>query len=287
MNLQWFPGHMTKTRRMIEENLKQIDIVIELVDARIPFSSRNPQIDEIVKDKPRLLLLNKSDISDSRLNKEWEKYFEAKGIPTMSICSVSGKSLNAVTDKCRGLLAEKIARDKERGIVNRPIKVMIVGVPNVGKSSLINKLSGKKAAKTGDRPGVTTGKQWIRLENGFELLDTPGILWPKFEDKQVGLKLAYTGAIRDEVIDTEELACHFLLYLREKYPDALTARYKMTDMQNLDGYELLQLLGRKRGFVISGGEIDTLRAASVLLDEFRGAKLGNITLEEPFREGNR
>jgi len=284
MNLQWFPGHMTKTRRMIEENLKLIDVVIELVDARIPLSSRNPQIDEIVKDKPRLLLLNKADISDAAVNKRWEKYFADMGIEAMAISSTMGKSLGTVTDKCRELLKDKLARDRERGIVNRPIKIMVVGVPNVGKSSFINKLSGKKSAKTGDRPGVTTGKQWIRLANGFELLDTPGILWPKFEDEQVGLKLAFTGAIRDEVIDVEELACHLLMYLRANYPDALAARYKMTDndgLDGLDGYELLQLLGRKRGFVISGGEIDTLRASSVLLDEFRGAKLGNITLETP------
>ena len=281
MNIQWFPGHMTKTRRMIEENIKLVDIVVELVDARIPLSSRNPQIDEIVGTKPRLMLLNKSDIADSSLNKEWEQYFSAKGIATMIITSTGGKNFNNVLEKCRSILKDKIEKDKERGIVNRAIKMMVVGVPNVGKSSFINKLSGKKSAKTGDRPGVTTGKQWIRLANGFELLDTPGILWPKFEDQEVGLKLAYTGAIRDEVIDTEELACYFLEYLRDNYPEALTNRYKMTDMAGLKGYELLELLGRKRGFVISGGEIDTLRAASVLLDEFRGAKLGNITLERP------
>ncbi len=284
MNLQWFPGHMTKTRRMIEENLKLIDVVIELVDARIPLSSRNPQIDEIVSGKPRLLLLNKADIADANLNKEWERYFAARGIPALAICSTGGKGFGVVTDKCKELLKDRIERDRERGIVNRPVKLMVVGVPNVGKSSFINKLSGRKSAKTGDRPGVTTGKQWIRLANGFELLDTPGILWPKFEDPQVGLKLAYTGAIRDEVIDTEELACHFLVYLRDNYPDKLVARYKMEDIEHLDGYELLQMLGKKRGFVVSGGEIDTLRAASVLLDEFRGAKLGNITLESPEKE---
>ena len=286
MNLQWFPGHMTKTRRMIEDNLKLIDIVIELVDARIPLSSRNPQIDEIVKNKPRLLLLNKTDIADNNLNKEWERYFSGKGIPTMCISSTMGKGFKPVLDKCREILCDKIEADKEKGIVNRSIKLMIVGVPNVGKSSFINKLSGRKSTKTGDRPGVTTGKQWIRLENGFELLDTPGILWPKFEDQQVGLKLAYTGAIRDEVIDTEELACHFLEFMRDNYPDALKNRYKMDDVDGFTGYELLELLGRKRGMVISGGEIDTLRASSVLLDEFRGAKLGNITLEIPPKEIN-
>ena len=283
MNLQWFPGHMTKTRRMIEENLKLIDIVVELVDARIPLSSRNPQIDEIVGNKPRLLLLNKSDIADANLNKAWEKYFASLGIPTMIISSTMGKSFNNILDKCREILKDKIESDKAKGIVNRSVKMMIVGIPNVGKSSFINKLSGRKSTKTGDRPGVTTGKQWIRLANGFELLDTPGILWPKFEDEQVGLKLAYTGAIRDEVIDTEELACYFLEFLRDNYPQALMERYKMTDMDDLKGYELLELLGRKRGFVISGGEIDTLRASNVLLDEFRGAKLGNITLELPPR----
>lgn len=281
MNLQWFPGHMTKTRRMIEENLKLIDVVIELVDARIPLSSRNPQIDEMVKDKPRLLLLNKADIASAELNKEWVRYFESRGISAMAISSTGGKGFGEIADRCRKLLKDRIAKDKERGIVNRPIKIMVVGVPNVGKSSFINKLSGRKSAKTGDRPGVTTGKQWIRLDNGLELLDTPGILWPKFEDQQVGLKLAYTGAIRDEVVDIEELACHFLLLLKENYADELKTRYKMEDIADLDGYEMLQLLGRKRGFVVSGGEIDTLRAAAVLLDEFRGAKLGNITLERP------
>ncbi len=284
MNLQWFPGHMTKTRRMIEENLKLIDIVVELVDARIPLSSRNPQIDEIVGAKPRLLLLNKADIADNELNREWERYFTSKGIPTMLVSSTTGKSLNGVLTRCREILKDKLESDKARGIVNRSVKMMIVGVPNVGKSSFINKLSGRKSAKTGDRPGVTTGKQWIRLTSGFELLDTPGILWPKFEDQQVGLKLAYTGAIRDEVIDTEELACYFLEYLRDSYPAALADRYKMTDIEDMKGYELLELLGRRRGFVVSGGEIDTLRASAVLLDEFRGAKLGNITLEAPPNE---
>lgn len=281
MNLQWFPGHMTKTRRMIEENLKLIDVVIELVDARIPLSSRNPQIDEIVKGKPRLLLLNKADIASAEQNKAWVRYFEEQGISAMAISSTGGKGFGEIAVRCRALLKDKIARDKEKGIVNRPIKIMVVGVPNVGKSSFINKLSGRKSAKTGDRPGVTTGKQWIRLDNGLELLDTPGILWPKFEDQQVGLKLAYTGAIRDEVVDIEELACHFLLLLKENHKEELKTRYKMEDIEELDGYEMLCLLGRKRGFVVSGGEIDTLRAAAVLLDEFRGAKLGNITLETP------
>ncbi len=281
MNVQWFPGHMTKTRRMMEEDIKLIDLVIEVVDARLPVSSRNPSIDEIVGDKPRLLLLNKSDIADSNITSKWEQYFKAKGINAMVICSTGGKSLNPVFAKVKEVLADKIARQKEKGIVNRPVKLMIVGVPNVGKSSLINKLAGKKRAITGDRPGVTRGKQWIRLDNGFELLDTPGILWPKFEDEQVGLKLAYTGAIKDDIMDIEELACHLLEFLKNAYPESLTMRYKMTDFEDMSGYEMLELLGRKRGFVISGGEIDTERAAKILLDEFRGAKLGNITLEKP------
>lgn len=281
MNLQWFPGHMTKTRRMIEENLKLVDIVIELVDARIPLSSRNPQINEIIGNKPRLLLMNKADIADEELNKKWEKYFLSTGVPTLPICSTSGKGLGVIFPKCREILKDKIESDKNKGIVNRTIKILVVGVPNVGKSSFINKLSGRKSAKTGDRPGVTTGKQWIHISKGFDLLDTPGILWPKFEDEQVGLRLAYTGAIRDEVIDVEELACYFLEYLRDNYPSALIQRYKMENFNELKGYELLELLGRKRGFVVSGGEIDTLRAASILLDEFRSAKLGRITLERP------
>ena len=281
MNIQWYPGHMTKAKRMMQENMKIIDLVIEIVDARLPLSSRNPQIDELVGDKPRLMLLNKADIADSALNKEWEAYFASKGITAYAVSSTSGKNFNFVFDKCRMLLQSKIQREKEKGIVNRSVKIMICGVPNVGKSSFINKLSGRKSTITGDRPGVTKGKQWIRLPNNFELLDTPGILWPRFDDENVGLKLAFTGAIKDEIMDTEELACHLLGFLRDNYPQALAQRYKMTDIAELENYEMLELLGRKRGFVVSGGEIDTERAAGILLDEFRAARLGNITLEKP------
>ncbi len=281
MNIQWFPGHMTKAIRMMQDNLKLIDLVIELVDARLPLSSRNPKVDEIIGDKPHLLLLNKADIADSVATKEWEKYFASIGITALSVSAVSGKKLNFIFDKSKALLKDKIQREKEKGIVNRSIKIMVCGVPNVGKSSFINNLSGKKSAITGDRPGVTKGKQWIRLPNNFELLDTPGILWPKFDDENVGLKLAYTGAVKDEIIDIEELACHLLVFLRNTYPDTLTTRYKMTDFEEMQGYEMLELLGRKRGFVVSGGEVDTERAAHILLDEFRGARLGNITLEKP------
>jgi len=281
VNIQWFPGHMTKAIRMMEENLRLIDVVIELVDARLPQSSRNPKVDELVGSKPHLILLNKSDIADPEATKAWVKYFSGKGIAAVSVSSTTGKSLNFVFDKCKELLADKIEKQREKGIVNRSIKIMVCGVPNVGKSSFINKLSGKKSAVTGDRPGVTKGKQWIRLANNFELLDTPGILWPKFDDDEVGLRLAFTGAVKDEIIDVEELACHLLVFLRDNYPEALASRYKMTETEDLEGYELLEYLGRKRGFVVSGGEIDTERAAHILLDEFRGAKLGCITLEKP------
>ncbi|MBR5508042.1 MAG: ribosome biogenesis GTPase YlqF [Clostridia bacterium] len=281
MNIQWFPGHMTKAIRMMEDNLKLIDIVVELVDARLPISSRNPKVDELVGKKPHLIVLNKSDIADQNVTKLWEEYFSEKGLSAVSVSSTSGKNFNFIFDKCRALLKDKIEKDKEKGIINRAVKIMVCGVPNVGKSSFINKLSGKKSAITGDRPGVTKGKQWIRLKNNFELLDTPGILWPKFDDDEVGLRLAYTGAVKDEIIDVEELACHLLVFLRDAYPESLIQRYKMTETEGLEGYELLEYLGKKRGFVISGGEIDTERAAHILLDEFRGAKLGNISLERP------
>jgi len=281
MNIQWYPGHMTKAKRMMQENIRIIDLIIEIVDARLPLSSRNPQIDELVGNKPRLMLLNKADIADPDANKEWENYFAKKGITAYAVSSTTGKNFNFIFDKCKELLSDKIQREKEKGIVNRPVKIMICGVPNVGKSSFINKLSGRKSTITGDRPGVTKGKQWIRLKNNFELLDTPGILWPKFDDEKVGLKLAYTGAIKDDIIDTEELSCHLLEYLRDNYPKSLVERYKMTDFSDMKGYELLEYLGKKRGFIVSGGEINTERAAGILLDEFRGAKLGNITLEKP------
>lgn len=279
MNLQWFPGHMAKTRRLIEENLKLVDIVIELLDARIPQSSKNPEIDSLIKDKPRLVLLNKSDIADETITGQWIEAYAKSGISAMAISTSKDKNFNFIFSKITEILSDKIAKQKERGMVNRSIKIMVVGIPNVGKSSFINRLANKKSAITGDRPGVTKGKQWIRLKTGFELLDTPGILWPKFEDEAIGLNLAFTGAIKDEIMDTELLSMKLLEKLKILYPASLTQRYKMTDFEDMDGWEMLNLLGKKRGFVISGGEIDTLRAANVLLDEFRGAKLGNLTLE--------
>ncbi|MBE7037631.1 MAG: ribosome biogenesis GTPase YlqF [Ruminococcaceae bacterium] len=280
MNIQWFPGHMTKTMRLIEENIKLVDIVVEILDARLPKSSKNPEIDNLIKDKPRLILLNKSDIADANETSKWINKFEKDGISAIAISSTSGKSLNIVLDKCKEVLKDKIESWKKRGIVNRSVKIMVVGVPNVGKSSFINKIANKKSAKVGDKPGVTRGKQWIRLDKGFEMLDTPGVLWPKFDDMEVGIKLAFTGAVKDEIMDVELLSMKLLEFLKENYPSSLTERYKMCDFDNLDGYEMLTLLGKKRGFVISGGEIDTLRAANILLDEFRGAKLGRITLDK-------
>lgn len=257
-----------------------MDIVVEILDARLPKSSKNPEIDNLIKDKPRLILLNKSDIADANETNKWINKFANDNISAISISSTSGKSLNIVLDKCKEVLKDKIGAWQKRGIVNRSVKIMVVGVPNVGKSSFINKIANKKSAKVGDKPGVTRGKQWIRLDKGFELLDTPGILWPKFEDMEIGMKLAFTGAVKDEIMDVELLAMKLLEFLKENYPASLTERYKMENFDDLDGYEMLTLLGKKRGFVISGGEIDTLRAANILLDEFRGAKLGRITLDK-------
>jgi len=281
MNLQWYPGHMTKTRRLIQENLKLVDMVIELVDARLPLSSRNPDIDNFIGRKPRLLLMNKCDLSDPEVNVLWEKWFQNQNQSILLIDSITGKGLNKIYEVSQALLKEKIEREKRKGMISRPITVMVVGIPNVGKSSFINKMSGKASTKTGDKPGVTRGKQWIRLKNGFELLDTPGILWPKFEDIEVGKKLAYTGAIRDEIIEIEELTCSLLEFLRDNYKQNLINRYRLDEVEKASGFELLETIGRKRGCIISGGEVDTFRAASIILDEFRAAKIGRISLEKP------
>ena len=282
MDIQWFPGHMAKTRRLIGENLKLVDCVIELLDARIPLSSRNPEIDSLVGQKPRLVLMNKADLADERENRRWVKAFQEKGQSVLLISSTNGKGYDRIVPAVKELLKEKIERDKAKGLVNRPIKLMIVGVPNVGKSSFINRFAKKGAlAKTGDRPGVTKGKQWIRLQNGFELLDTPGILWPKFDDQDTARKLAYTGAIRDEILDMVELAWNLLDDLKVRYPKELGERYKITDFETLRGDEILEMICRRRGFIVSGGELDLDRGAAVLLDEFRSTKIGRITLEIP------
>ena len=280
MNIQWFPGHMKKTERQIEEDIKLVDIVYELVDARIPLSSKNPDIERMIRNKPRIMLLNKSDLADTEATNKWIDFFKTEHTAVLPICSQSGEGLKKIQSVSEQMLADKIARQKEKGMVGKGIKALVVGVPNVGKSSFINKICGRNSAKTGDRPGVTKGKQWITVNSALQLLDTPGILWPKFEDENIAFSLAFTGAIRDEIIDVEELGVKLCSLLSEHYPASLKERYKLTHL-NEDPYELLQDIGRKRGCVISGGEIDTRKAAILLLDEFRGGKLGRITLELP------
>lgn len=279
-NLQWYPGHMAKTRRLIEENLKLIDVVVEILDARIPFSGRNPNFDDIIKNKPRLLVLNKADLADKTRTKQWIDWYGTLGLKVIPISCSTGMGINTVINAARSLVQDKIDRDKEKGR-NRTLKIMMVGIPNVGKSSLINRLIGKASTKTGDRPGVTKGKQWLRIKGDVELLDTPGILPPKFEDQTVAMRLAYTGAIKDEIINTELLAYSLCDYLRDNYSDELCSRYKLDKVNGLEGHEILEKIGKKRGFVISGGETDMERAANMILDEVRGAKIGIITLETP------
>ncbi len=281
MNIQWYPGHMTKTRRQMEADLKHVDIVVELVDARIPISSRNPDIDAICGDKPRIIMLNRADQADPQRTKAWVNYFTQRGIQAAAVDSRSGTGVNGMVALARNALKDQIARWKEKGQVGRPVRAMVVGVPNVGKSTFINKLARRKSAKAGDRPGVTRGKQWVSVDKGLELLDTPGILWPKFEDKTTGLHLAFTGAVKDEVTDMEGLACALLELLRDRYPQTVAERYKLTGLDEQQGWELLEQGARKRGMLISGGEADTERMAKVLLDEFRGGRLGRFTLEVP------
>lgn len=280
MQLQWYPGHMAKTRRLIEDHLKLIDVVVEIADARIPFSSRNPSFDELLGKKPRLIVLNKSDLADKEITKQWIEAYRKKYVRVIPISCITGAGVSNIALEAKALIQEKIDREKERGLT-RTVKVMMVGIPNVGKSTLINRLVGKASAKTGDRPGVTRGKQWLRLKSEIELLDTPGILPPKFEDQQVAKHLAYTGAIKDEIMNIELLAYSLIDYLKVNYARALAERYKITDFEALEGYEILEMIGRKRGCVVSGGEIDMERAANLVIDEFRGCRIGNISLEKP------
>ena len=280
MNIQWYPGHMTKTRRQIEADLKQVDAVCEIVDARIPISSRNPDIDSICGNKPRIIILNRMDLADPGATRSWANYFREKGMAAVATDCKSRKGISEFQPAVRSLLKERIARDAAKGM-NRPIRVMVVGIPNVGKSTLINQISGRKGAKAENRPGVTRGKQWVTVDSGFLLLDTPGILWPKFEDPEVGMMLAYTGAVKEGVIDIEELACHLMSKLWKHYPDAVRARYNIDETEEASGYDLLQAAGKKRGFLLSRGEIHTERMAKVLLDEYRSGKLGKFTLEMP------
>lgn len=282
MDIQWFPGHMAKTRRLISENIKLCDCAVEIVDARCPQSSRNPELPRLVGGKKVLVVVNKSDIADPNETQKWIKRFEREGTAAVSVCCNDAKGVQKILEAIREMLKEKIGRDRERGLVNKPIRTMVCGIPNVGKSSFINKLYGKNAAVKGDRPGVTRGKQWITLKNGMEFLDTPGILWPKFDDKEAALRLAYTGAVKDDILDTEELCAHLCEFLAENYKSKLEERYKLELPDEYTGFELLESICRKRGFIVKGGEADTLRGASVVLDEFRGGKLGRITLEKAF-----
>lgn len=278
-NIQWYPGHMTKTRRQMEQDIKMVDLVAELVDARIPISSRNPDIDNIVKDKPRLIVLNRVDQADPEETKKWASYFKQKGYSVLETDAKTGKGVNRFSAVARESLAEQIARWKEKGQVGRPVRAMVVGVPNVGKSTFINHVAKRKSAKAGDRPGVTRGKQWVAVDQTLDLLDTPGILWPKFEDEKTGLHLAFTGAVKAEIIDLETLAHHLMNLLSGRYPDALRARYNIEIPDGAQGWELVEAAARKRGFLISGGEVDLERMSRILLDEFRSGKLGNFTLE--------
>ena len=280
MTIQWYPGHMTKTRRQIEADLKQVDAVCEIVDARIPMSSRNPDIDVICGSKPRIIVLNRMDLADPNATKKWAAYFKKKGLAVIATDCKSRKGISDFTPAARAACSEKLERDAKRGM-NRPLRVMVVGIPNVGKSTLINQISGRKGAKAENRPGVTRGKQWVSVDAGLQLLDTPGILWPKFEDPEVGMMLAYTGAVKEGVIDIEELSCRLMELLHKYYPQTLLERYKVEAPEGTKGWELVEMAGRKRGYLISGGEVNTERMSKVLLDEFRGGKLGKFTLEMP------
>ena len=280
MNIQWYPGHMPKTRRQIEADLKQVDAVCEIVDARIPLSSRNPDIDAICGSKPRIIVLNRMDLADPNATKKWAAYFKGKGMAVIATDCKTRRGITDFTPAARTACAEKLERDAKRGM-NRPLRVMVVGIPNVGKSTLINQISGRKGAKAENRPGVTRGKQWVTVDSGLQLLDTPGILWPKFEDPEVGMMLAYTGAVKEDVIDIEELASRLMELLHKFYPQTLLERYKIEAPEGTPGWELIEMAGRKRGYLVSGGEVNTERMSKVLLDEFRGGKLGKFTLEMP------
>ena len=280
MNIQWYPGHMTKTRRQMEADLKLVDAVCEIVDARIVISSRNPDIDNICGNKPRIVILNRLDLADPDATNRWVQYFRNKGMAAVATDCKSRKGITAFTPAVRQLLQEKIQRDAAKGM-SKALKIMVVGIPNVGKSTLINQISGRKGAKAENRPGVTRGKQWVTVDSGLLLLDTPGILWPKFEDPNVGMMLAYTGAVKDGIMDLEELSSRLMSLLWQRYPEKIKERYNIDCPPDTAGWELLQAAGKKRGYLLARGEIDTERMAKVLLDEFRSGKLGRFTLEVP------
>ena len=281
--IQWFPGHMTKTKRLIQSSLKLVDAVAEIIDARIPVSSRNPDLAKLVQNKPRVILLNKCDMANQTATKMWIDYFKKQNLVAIPVDCKSGRGLDKFAPAVNTVMSHKIARLKEKGMVNPTIRIMIVGIPNVGKSSFINKMVKKNRAKVEDRPGVTRGNQWYTIAKNLEMLDTPGVLWPKFDDKTVGEHLAFTGAVKDQILDIELLAVRLLDFIKELKPADFITRFKLEneDIENIDSYELLKMIGKKRGMLVSGGEIDTERAAIMLLDEFRSAKLGRITVEMP------
>lgn len=281
--IQWFPGHMTKTKRQIQSSLKLVDAVAEIIDARIPVSSRNPDLAKLVQNKPRVILLNKCDMANQTATKMWIDYFKKQNLVAIPVDCKSGRGLDKFAPAVNTVMSHKIARLKEKGMVNPTIRIMIVGIPNVGKSSFINKMVKKNRAKVEDRPGVTRGNQWYTIAKNLEMLDTPGVLWPKFDDKTVGEHLAFTGAVKDQILDIELLAVRLLDFIKELKPADFITRFKLEseDIENIDSYELLKMIGKKRGMLVSGGEIDTERAAIMLLDEFRSAKLGRITVEMP------
>ena len=281
MNIQWFPGHMTKAQRMIEENIKLVDAVCEILDARIPRSSRNPDIDRLAGDKPRLVILNRIDLADPAITARWRAFFEGQGLAILETDAKSGRGVKEFAPAVRRLLADKLRDYEAKGQVGRPLRVMILGIPNVGKSTFINKVAGRKAAVAGDKPGVTRGKQWINIDTGLDLLDTPGILWPKFDSQEVGEMLAITNAIKADVLDKETLGANFMLRLRAMYPRALAERYKLEPDPDANGFELLEQAAKKRGFLVSRGEYDIERMANTLLGEYHEGKLGRLSLETP------
>ena len=278
-NLSWFPGHMTKTKRMIASEIQHMDAVCEILDARIPLSSRNPDVDDLTAGKPRLIILNRADQADPAQTRRWSQYFRAKGWAVLEANAKGGVGTEKFAAAVRELLRDKLESYAAKGQVGRVVRVMVLGIPNVGKSTFINKVAKRKTAKAEDRPGVTRSKQWVPVDATLELLDTPGILWPKFDDPEVGKRLAFTGAVKDDVLDIEELACYLMDYLAAHYADVLTERYKITVEDGDSGYDLLEKAGRKRGFLMRGAQVDTERMARILLDEFRGGKLGRFTLE--------
>ncbi|MBR1567462.1 MAG: ribosome biogenesis GTPase YlqF [Lachnospiraceae bacterium] len=282
MNIQWYPGHMTKAVRMMQEDIKLIDIVIELLDARVPFSSKNPDIDTLARNKFRLILLNKADLADPEVTKKWAEYYQAKGMSVLNINARSGAGMKSITETIRETCKEKIERDRKRGILNRPLRAMIVGIPNVGKSTFINSYAGKACTKTGNKPGVTKGKQWIHVNKQVELLDTPGILWPKFEDQEVGIRLAYIGSIKDDILNVQELALRFIPFMVKQYPQVLQDQYEVDE--SLEPYQILQQIAENRHCLLKGDQYDYDKAAMILLENYRNGKLGRISLELPDEE---